>query len=92
MASCATSCNYYFHLFPRLKINRGGLLSNITLAPGSRLAAPTKNPNAIIELIKAEPPYEMNGKGTPTTGNIPTTDAMLIVAWTLIHAIIPATA
>ena len=34
----------------------------------------------------------MNGNGTPTTGNIPTTDAMLIVAWTLIHAIIPATA
>jgi hypothetical protein len=61
-------------------MNKGGRLSKISFAPGSRLAAPARKPNAIIELIKADPPYEMKGNGTPTTGNNPVTDAMLIVA------------
>jgi hypothetical protein len=36
------------------------------------------NPMLSIKVIMAVPPYDINGKGTPTTGKSPMTIAMLI--------------
>lgn len=37
-----------------------------------------------------EPPAETNGSGMPVTGIRPTTTAMLMNAWMVIQAVIPA--
>ena len=36
------------------------------------------NPMLSIKVIMAVPPYDINGKGTPTTGKSPMTIAMLM--------------
>ena len=35
----------------------------------------------------ADPPYEMNGNGTPMTGSSPLTMAIFTMAWPMIHVI-----
>src|SRR5690606_34375573 len=60
-------------------------------APGSRRAKESSRPSAVIEASRAEPPEEMNGRGTPITGSRPVTTIMFTTAWPSSQALMPAT-
>jgi hypothetical protein len=49
-------------------------------------------PRANIVVMRAEPPEETSGSGTPMTGSRLMTAPMLMTAWMMIHVMIPAVA
>ena len=49
-------------------------------------------PIATREVTRADPPAEMSGSGTPSTGSMPSTTAMLTKACPMIHIITTLTA
>jgi hypothetical protein len=46
-------------------------------------------PRLVQNMIRAVPPYEKNGNGTPTTGKRPKTMAVLIIKDTKMIPVIP---
>src|SRR5450631_2587982 len=69
-----------------------GRAARASRQPGSLRANDSNIPKANRVAIKADPPLETKGSGTPMTGNSPITEPMLMAAWARIQTITPPVA
>ena len=60
--------------------------------PGSLRAKESSMPRASRVVTSEDPPADTSGSGTPMTGNSPMTAPMLMMAWPMSQAMIPAEA